>query len=189
MRYGPSSASNRTMSEPASVIARLRRYARVLTGNAIRADDLVQDTLVRARAERSPRRAEADPRLALFTIMHDVYVTAREVTVREPAVIRAVADASRAGDAQLVERGNLRQRVELREVEQRLGRLPAGEREVLLLTAVEKLSYDEIASILGTNVGTVLARLSRARDRLTRLAVVPPAAPSATPRMVMEAVS
>jgi RNA polymerase sigma-70 factor (ECF subfamily) len=173
-----------------AVIPQLRRYARVLTGNPMRADDLVAATLVRARVERSPRHAGTDPRLGLFTIMHEVYVTGRAATVREAANISIAAEATRGSDAQCVEHKSPLARSQLREVEQRLGRLPAGEREVLLLAAVERLRYEEIAAILAIPVETVLSRLSRARDRLTCMAVErPPTLEVRRGRMEIEAAS
>jgi RNA polymerase sigma-70 factor (ECF subfamily) len=68
------------------------------------------------------------------------------------------------------------QRVELQEVLLLMGRLPAEQREVLLLAAVEELRYEEIAAVLAVPVGTVMSRLSRARDKLKRfVAEAPPA--------------
>ncbi len=60
-------------------------------------------------------------------------------------------------------------RAELAEVLAQVGRLPVGQREVLLLAAVEELRYEEIGQLLGVPVGTVMSRLSRARDKLRRM--------------------
>ena len=67
-------------------------------------------------------------------------------------------------------------RVELMELMQQIGRLPVEQREVLLLAAVEELRYEEIATVLAIPIGTVMSRLSRARDKLRRMADEPPSA-------------
>ena len=64
-------------------------------------------------------------------------------------------------------------RIEVNEVLAQLVRLPVEQREVLILAAVEELRYDEIARLLGEPVGTVMSRLSRARQRLKRMAAAP----------------
>ena len=72
-------------------------------------------------------------------------------------------------------RRNQLERVELLEVIREMGRLPVEQREVLLLAAVEELRYEEIATLLSVPIGTVMSRLSRARDRLKRLLAEPTA--------------
>jgi RNA polymerase sigma-70 factor (ECF subfamily) len=71
-------------------------------------------------------------------------------------------------------------RVELVEVFLQIGRLPVEQREVLILAAVEELRYEEIAAALSIPIGTVMSRLSRARDKLRRMAAEPPFALKAT---------
>ena len=70
--------------------------------------------------------------------------------------------------AAYLERANQVDRVELLELVREMGKLPAEQREVLLLAAVEEMRYEEIAALLSVPVGTVMSRLSRARDRLRR---------------------
>ena len=64
-------------------------------------------------------------------------------------------------------------RVELSEVLAQVGRLPAEQREVLMLAAVEELRYEEISTVLGVPIGTVMSRLSRAREKLRRRTAEP----------------
>ena len=71
---------------------------------------------------------------------------------------------------QIATRGNQQDRVELLELLAQVGRLPAEQREVLLLAAVEEMKYEEIAAVLDIPVGTVMSRLSRAREKLRRAA-------------------
>jgi RNA polymerase sigma-70 factor (ECF subfamily) len=173
----PASAAAAGLPQPDLVAAlpRLRRYARVLTGDPTRADDLVQDTLARAWTRRQLWKAGSNLRAWLFTIMHNVFVNQLALTRREAGNISLDAEAECGAVRQLPVYGNHFERIELREVVQQISRLPAEQREVLLLAAVEELRYDEIATALKIPIGTVMSRLSRARDKLRRMAVQPSA--------------
>ena len=155
-----------------AAIPRLRRYARVLTGEASRADDLVQDTLARGWEKRRMWRSGSDLRAWLFTIMHNVYVNQLATVKRDAANVSIDADPANPA-WQLPVRANQIDRVELLELMQQVGRLSPDQREVLLLAAVEELRYEEIAGILSIPVGTVMSRLSRARNNLRRLVAEP----------------
>jgi RNA polymerase sigma-70 factor (ECF subfamily) len=157
-----------------AAIPRLRRYARVLTGDPASADDLVQDALGRAWEKRALWQAGTDLRAWLFTIMHNLFVNQRALARREAGNVSLDAEGESDAAWQLPVRGNQLERVELMQVLQQVGRLPAEQREVLLLAAVEELRYEEIAAVLAIPVGTVMSRLSRARERLRRMAVEAP---------------
>jgi RNA polymerase sigma-70 factor (ECF subfamily) len=161
--------------ELVAAIPRLRRYARLLTGDTSRADDLVQDTLARAWEKRRLWRTGSDLRAWLFTIMHNVYVNQLALARRDGANISIDAEPGNASWQPPV-RANQLDRVELMEVVQQIGRLSPDQREVLLLAAVEELRYEEIAGILSIPMGTVMSRLSRARHKLRRLIADPTAA-------------
>jgi len=158
--------------ELVAAIPRLRRYARVLTGDANRADDLVQDTLARAWEKRRLWRSGSDLRAWLFTIMHNVHVNQLALARRDAANVSIDADPSDAS-WQLPVRAEQLDRVELVELAQQIGRLSPDQREVLLLAAVEELRYDEIAALLAVPIGTVMSRLSRARSKLRSLVAGP----------------
>jgi RNA polymerase sigma-70 factor (ECF subfamily) len=158
--------------ELVAAIPRLRRYARVLTGDAVRADDLVQDTLARAWEKRRLWRAGSDLRAWLFTIMHNVHVNQIALARRDAANVSLDDDAGNASWQPPV-RANQLERVELLEVIEQMGRLPADQREVLMLAAVEEMRYEDIANVLSIPIGTVMSRLSRARDKLRRLVSEP----------------
>ena len=151
-----------------AAIPRLRRYARVLTGEASRADDLVQDTLARGWEKRRMWRSGSDLRAWLFTIMHNVHINQLALVRRDAANVSIDADPGNAA-WQLPVRANQIDRVELMEILQQMGRLSPDQREVLLLAAVEELRYEEIATVLSIPVGTVMSRLSRARSNLRQL--------------------
>lgn len=149
-----------------AAIPRLRRYARVLTGDINRADDLVQDTLARAWEKRRLWAAGSDLRAWLFTIMHNVFINQRALARREK--LQVSLDGGGEGDEawQIPVPAGQYTRVELTELLQHVGRLPTDQREVLLLAAVEELRYEEIALALAIPMGTVMSRLSRARAKL-----------------------
>ena len=138
----------------------------MLTGDATRADDLVQDTLARAWEKRRLWAAGTDLRAWLFTIMHNVFVNQRALARREASTCRSTrrARAARRGRCRCAATQFDARRAG--RALQHMGRLPAEQREVLLLAAVEELRYEEIAAVLGIPVGTVMSRLSRAREKL-----------------------
>ena len=145
-------------------IPRLRRYARALTRDSNRADDLVQDTLVRGIAKAHLWQAGTDIRAWLFTIMHNQYVNNIRRTMREQATIDVdqVASTLEATTDPTASR-------QLSELERALGYLSKGQREVVLLVGLEGMSYDEAAKILRVPIGTVRSRLGRAREALRLL--------------------
>src|SRR5271167_2069169 len=157
-----------------AALPRLRRYARVLTGDSHRADDLVQDTLSRAWEKRALWRAGSDLRAWLFTIMHNVHINQFAMRRRELVESSLDADDGPVGGWEIPVRATQSDRVELTEVMMHIRRLPTEQREVLMLAAVEELRYDEIARIQGIPIGTVMSRLNRAREKLRRMLAEPP---------------
>ena len=152
------------MKEVAQVIAyipRLRRYARALVHERSAADDLVQDTLERALNKLHLWKRGTDLRAWLFTVMHNVHVN-QVRSRREYAALDADA-------LELPVRATQDVGLEVRDMERMLARLPVEQREVLLLVVLEDLSYDEAATALGIPIGTVMSRLSRAREKLRAL--------------------
>ncbi len=141
-----------------ALIPRLRRYARALVGERAAADDLVQDTLERAWSKLHLYRDGTDLRAWLFTVMHNVYVNqvrASRPTAALEEEMPELAQRAVQGDALLV-----------RDLERAVAALPAAQREVLLLVALEDLGYAETARVLGIPIGTVMSRLARAREKL-----------------------
>ena len=147
-------------TEIGQLIPRLRRYARALTGERNVADDLVQDTLERAWNKLHLWRHGSDLRAWLFTIMHNTYVN--QVRGRSSTTVLPLDDEA----FEMPVRATQTDLLEIRDLEAALRRLPDDQREVLLLIALERLSYEEAAKALGIPIGTVMSRLSRARERL-----------------------
>jgi RNA polymerase sigma-70 factor, ECF subfamily len=142
-------------------IPRLRRYARALTRDSVRADDLVQDTLMRGLAKSHLWQAGTDIRAWLFTIMHNQFVNDIRRAAREEASVDVEEAASR-----LVATADPTASRQLKELERALGQLSRGQREVVLLVGLEGMGYDEAAKILGMPIGTIRSRLARGRDAL-----------------------
>ena len=143
------------------LIPALRRYARALMRDRAAADDLVQDCLERA-VSRWHQRRDGSARAWLFTILHNLAVTQfRQATARGRHM--PIDDA---GEQELVSAAAQEHRLICQDVMGKLAKLPEEQRAVLLLVAVEDLSYADAAAVLNVPVGTVMSRLSRARERL-----------------------
>jgi RNA polymerase sigma-70 factor, ECF subfamily len=145
-------------------IPRLRRYARALTRNRDRADDLVQDTLGRALIKEQFWQPGTNLRAWLFTIMHNENVNNLRRDIREAAVvdIEWVSATLPATTDPTASR-------KMFELERALAQLPLQQKQVILLVGLEGMSYWEAAGILSIPVGTVRSRLSRGRDILRKL--------------------
>jgi len=143
------------------------------------AEDLVQETYVRALAARRKAAPDENLRVWLFVILHNVWRN----QIRRPRPDRPVGDQeallevadTRAGPEQELERRRLRAR--LREA---IASLPDSFRQVVVLRCVEELSYQEVAAVVGCPTGTVMSRLARGRALLRRL--LQPALAEAPPR-------
>ena len=163
----------------ATHIPRLRRYARALTRDAVAADDLVQDCLARAIAKADLWQPGTDLRAWLFTILHNQYVNNVRRAVREGNAV-ALSET----EPLLTSLPTQGKRLELRDLDRALARLPDEQRSVLLLVGLEGMRYEEVASVLDVPVGTIRSRLSRGREMLRQLmGIVPdrePEAPRAT---------
>jgi RNA polymerase sigma-70 factor (ECF subfamily) len=144
-------------------IPRLRRYARALVRNQETADDLVQDTLVRALSKLHLWQPGTDLRAWLFTLMHNQYVN---------FVRRAVREGSQTPIENALDLGhqaNQTTSLTLRDLQSALDKLPEEQRTVVLLIGLEGMRYEEVAEILNVPVGTIRSRLSRAREALREM--------------------
>lgn len=143
-------------------LAAMRRYARSLCADASRADDVVQDALLKAMEKRASFDAQRSRRAWLLAIVHNVFVSG----LRRQ---RAEAQRDQRFAESLIEQTQPEQRGRLAEVARSFAALPESQREVLHLVAVEGLSYQQAAEVLGVPIGTVMSRLSRARAALRTL--------------------
>jgi len=143
-------------------IPSLRRYARGLVSDAHRADDLVQDTLERAWSRLGQWQRRGEIRAWMFGILHNQFIDGLRAKRSRPE--------ENAGDElpEVAQRAAQSDHLELQDLDRTLQRLPAEQREILLLVAVEDMSYQEVANVVGVPIGTVMSRLARARERLRR---------------------
>jgi len=145
-------------------ILRLRRYAHALTRSVSRADDLVQDTLVRAIAKQRCWQWGSNLRAWLFTLMHNQNVNGVRRSAREGMAVEfddkwpfpTAATDPTAG-------------LSLRDLDRALARISEEQRQVILLIGLEDISYKEAATILDVPIGTIRSRLSRGREALRTL--------------------
>ncbi len=140
-------------------LPRLRRYARAMVGDRAVADDLVQDTLERGWSRLAQWRPGSDLRAWLFGIMHNLRVD--QLRCQGPNT-QPLGEA----ESEAPMRATQSDRLEVNDLAAALARLPEEQRAVLLLVALEEMSYEQIASTLGIPLGTVMSRLSRGRERL-----------------------
>jgi len=142
-------------------IPRLRRYARALVyGDTLAADDLVQDCLARALSRAHYWEQGTDLRAWLFTIMHNINVNHVRRHSNGPKFV-ALPEEMPTNEPSIAEK-----RLELRDLSQAIAKLPLEQREVLLLVSLEGLRYREVAEVLDIPEGTVMSKLSRARQKL-----------------------
>src|ERR1700674_2909118 len=143
-------------------LPRLRAFARSLARNPDRADDLVQETLVKAWGHRTKFKEGTNLRAWLFTILRNTYYG--ELRSRR----REVADSDGQHAAQLASPPAQLHYLELQSVAQAFEELTGGQREALFLVGVSGLTYDEAARIGGCAVGTIKSRVFRARQVLLK---------------------
>lgn len=141
----------------------LHSFAVSLTRNPSAADDLVQDTLLRAWRSRASFKAGTNLGAWLFTIMRNAFYSVHRKQARE------VADTDGDHAARLSTIPEQGGHLDLQDVQAALARLPAAMREALILVAVENASYEEAAEILKCRIGTVKSRVWRARDQLAHM--------------------
>jgi RNA polymerase sigma-70 factor (ECF subfamily) len=138
----------------------LQRYARALTRDRDRADDLVQTCLTRALARQHLWQPGTALRAWLFTILHNAWVSLLRSAAREQArreiTVALLTPAARQPDA----------RLDLIDLDRAISKLPTYQRRILVLIALEGMSYPQAAAAVGARVGTVRSRMGRARGRL-----------------------
>lgn len=139
-----------------AAIPALRRYARALTRDADMADDLVQDTLVRALRSEHLFQGE-EVRSWLYTILTNLNRNRLRSLARRPSL--SPIEDNDAPDLAGPEAGG-------RDIERALATLADDQRQALLLVVLEGLSYREVAEVQGVPIGTVMSRLARARGQI-----------------------
>jgi RNA polymerase sigma factor (sigma-70 family) len=150
-------------AELAQVIPQLRAFGRSLSGNRDTADDLVQETLMKAWAARSRFQAGTNMRAWTFIILRNLFLSQMRRARFTGEWDDLVADRLLAAPA-----GQDRQ-IELGDVERALQQLPQAQREALILVGAGGFAYEEAAEICGVAVGTIKSRVARGRVALETL--------------------
>jgi RNA polymerase sigma-70 factor (ECF subfamily) len=149
-------------------------YALVLTRNHAEAEDLVQETYVRAIQAVSRLRTDSNIKGWLFTILRNIWLNQLRRRRNGPQFVDLDAEAGDATNLAAAIKNSHDQYVSKLEKEQvqiAIKKLPLGFREIIVLREYEDLSYQEIAAVLGCPAGTVMSRLARARIKLRTLLV------------------
>jgi RNA polymerase sigma-70 factor (ECF subfamily) len=143
-----------------SLIPTLRAFAVSMCGDPVRADDLVQETLVKAWAHQASFQEGSNLRAWLFTILRNSYLSDRRKRRRE------VEDGDGSRAAQLAVYPRQQGAIDLADLRVALARLSDEQREALILIGAAGLSYEEAAEICECPVGTMKSRVNRARSKL-----------------------
>ena len=158
-----SGTNDRFLDQVTAMLPALRAFGRSLCGDMARADDLVQDTVLKAWTNREQFQSGSNFKAWLFTILRNCYYSElrhRKFEVEDPEGVCA-AQVSVQPDHDL--------KLHLRDLSNALQLLPPDQREALILVCATGLSYEETAEVCGCAVGTIKSRIARARDRLVEL--------------------
>ncbi|MEF3367123.1 sigma-70 family RNA polymerase sigma factor [Methylocystis sp. 9N] len=155
-------------AELIAAIPSLRAFAVSICGNSDRADDLVQETLVKAWGSLASFSEGTNLTAWLFTILRNIYYSEYRKRRRE------APDPDGAIAARLVAPESQNAHMDFLDFRDALQKLPLDQREALILVAASGLSYEEAAEICGCAPGTMKSRVNRARNRLSELMSAPP---------------
>ena len=170
MRYGPDHGQQRQGLDFSEYLDGLFGYALVLSHNHAEAEDLVQETCLRALRAIDGLREQSNVKGWLFTILRNIWLNQVRRTRSVQIVLGAdTNDVSDPADAAQDPHAAYASGVEQERVRAAIQQLPLAFREVVLLREYEELSYQEIAALLDCPPGTVMSRLARARTKLREL--------------------
>jgi RNA polymerase sigma-70 factor (ECF subfamily) len=172
MRLGPDNGQPQQRLDLGEYLDGLYGYAIVLSHNSAEAEDLVQETCLRALRAIGGLRADGSVKVWLFTILLNIWLNQVQQRRTTPALIEFDADEKGAYEPVDAAQGPYsayENKVEREQVQAAIQQLPQEFREVIFLREYEELSYQEIAALLDCPPGTVMSRLARARSKLRDL--------------------
>jgi RNA polymerase sigma-70 factor, ECF subfamily len=146
-----------------AALPHLRAFATSLCGDRERADDLVQETILKAWDNRSSFTVGTNLKAWLFTILRNTYFSERRKRKRE------VEDADGKISGRVAVHAEQQGHMDFHDFQAALVQLSEDQREALILVGAEGFSYEEVAEICGCAVGTIKSRVNRARTRLAEL--------------------
>jgi RNA polymerase sigma-70 factor, ECF subfamily len=172
MRLRPANGHSHQRVDFSEYLDGLYGYAMVLSRNSSEAEDLVQETSLRALRAIDGLRADGSVKSWLFTILRNIWLNQLRQRRTGPDLIELDADENgtyEPVDATQDPHTDYVSKTEREQVRVAIQQLPVEFREIIILREYEELSYQEIAGLLGCPIGTVMSRLARARDRLRDL--------------------
>jgi len=172
MRVGPVNGQLQQRLDFGEYLDGLYGYAMVLSRNRAEAEDLVQETCLRALRSVDGLRSNDSAKSWLFAILRNIWLNQLRHRRTGPELIELDADgngASEPTDSTKDPYADYVSQVEREQVRAAIQQLPVEFREIIILREYEELSYQEIAAVLGCPPGTVMSRLARARSRLREL--------------------
>jgi RNA polymerase sigma-70 factor, ECF subfamily len=172
MKFGAGHSDKELTLDFSEYLDGLYSYAVVLSRNRTQAEDLVQETCLRALRAMDRLRPDSNIKSWLFTILRNVWLN--QLRQSRAALEVADIDPGESGTHQAVDTAKdpyaaYVSNIEREQVRNAIQQLPLEFREVILLREYEDLSYEEIADLLNCPVGTVMSRLARARSKLRNL--------------------
>jgi RNA polymerase sigma-70 factor, ECF subfamily len=183
MRLGPRNGHTPLTIDLQEYLDGLYGYAMVLSRNQAEAEDLVQETCLRALRAMERLRPDSNVKSWLFTILRNIWLNQLRQRRIAPDTVDLDSDeygANRAVDSSKDPHAAFVSDLEREQVRHAIEKLPLEFREIILLREYEELSYEEIAAMLQCPVGTVMSRLARARSKLRDLLAATIVAPSGT---------
>jgi RNA polymerase sigma-70 factor (ECF subfamily) len=144
-------------------LSSLRSFAISLTHDVHRAEDLVQETILKAISKQEKFETGTNLQAWLFTILRNLFFSAHRKTQRE------VEDADGSYAATMVSIPDQEDKIVVQDLHAALAKLPQEQREAIMLVGAEGMAYEEAAEALGVKVGTIKSRVNRARNRLAEL--------------------
>ena len=172
MRFGPDRGRLQPRLDFSEYLDGLYGYAMVLSRNSAEAEDLVQETCLRALRSVERLRSNGSAKSWLFTILRNIWLNQIRQRRTTPDLIELDSDekgAYQPADARQDPYTGYVNRVEREQVRAAIQKLPLEFREIIILREYEELSYQEIATLLDCPPGTVMSRLARARAKLREL--------------------
>ena len=149
----------------AAELPHIRRFSRALAGDPAVADDLVQDCVERALLKSHLYDPARPLRAWLYAVLRNLFISGLRQRQRS-AVVKTIDElAGGEGAAPAAQED----RLSVASIADALDRLPPPQREVIVLVALEEMSYRDVAEILGVPIGTVMSRLARARGSLQQI--------------------
>ena len=159
-------AADDTRAAMLAAVPNIRAFAMSLTGNADRANDLVQETLLKAWAHRDSFEPGTNMQAWLFTILRNQFRTEYRKRRREVEDVEGVHSQKLA--APEAQTGH----IEFKELRNALDQLPPDQKEALILVGASGFSYEEAAKICDCAIGTMKSRVNRARNRIAQILAV-----------------